>query len=1143
MNRKKFGCLLLMFALVFVTFSTTLDVARAEEAETVVEDDIWEQINALENAALEGRRGAPAEGDYTAERPTEEFYAGLADQVEQTILASDCYIEGSLIRNGDNLYWQSTDGRTYGYIPSLLAETYEEPAYAASSSGDPGPQVLKNGQTFIGSVESITFDSDDVILFAPFYHIPDLGDYLYDENHYYGYAQECLKIRAATGGDCYVFTQTYATVTLMSKALESGGVVVYDGHGTTNWSVNNGSDIVDRTIEADTSYIILMSEDGVDDWDYTYVGGVYHNYPHAAAYTNSNGLHLVAVDGTVLAKTIPTDSMDKRHTFFWNVACYGAGTDGILGPLMEKGIDVYYSYRQDVGTNYDYDCKYYFWYAMENGATVADAADYMWVHGAWSEPCDWNRYNRYPHDPVDSYPCFVSANSFDYYRKVDAYFPPYSEWKLADLKKPGGDPGINPGGGGGGSYDPYADLPAYLRLDPMGLDSFPQASGYPRSYYRMFWDTHGYGDKYNHIHTYWSSGAGLSKKFLRFDWDVGNFGVPQKAYAVFACYNGYGDGVLSHYKKIHDEDDGYGSNYVLKDNYGELDEIHKACIRVEVDITTDEETGRLIADLPRDKSPDYRRHAEYYVNPILVTPDRCDIIFDHWEFIGNNGDPETANVTAKAVYYNRFDIRGWYNPVASVTAAITEEDGKLIATAIGRDQVTRTTVIPWVDGSKPNNLDFGGDAGCDCHYWIYDGVDHWETDYYNPVTGQGAWAYVKYHCVHGCQYNKAHPLTFKVPAKITSGNADDWNKVVTETQFEFTAFVGQNYYGPGVEMRGGADGWTRYEQTTVTKDVDPDLCEWEFVGFEWIREYLSLGNVNKNPAAVAKYEYKHVSGAVVETREVEATVSRADESRKHVYVASVSAEEALDNQPRTSDPEAMSSTHHWVFDYFGANGNSGLPSDIYARFHCDHCGNPFAMWTKYFSSSSGYKVVCGNDAPLVYEYLSAEDSIDRAAHQDIKVYGHSAEEWTFSGFKWKAKNGVRAFATYLHDMSGEPDVDTALGYLAAMPDSEKYELIQNDEGFFLKYMVEVTPQPVNTGRPGMTAFLPKYRAAITAEDAPDGLPNEETKLVIPGIDPDDQPTPVDPGEHIENPQEKHRGDDMIIIDNFIFKPFPVITNP
>ena len=88
-----------------------------EEAEEIINADIWDVIDALEDKKVVATRDDPI---------TVEDYAELSWEVEALVRASDTYVEGSLVRNGeDNTFftWETTEGIVCGYAPEVRYRT------------------------------------------------------------------------------------------------------------------------------------------------------------------------------------------------------------------------------------------------------------------------------------------------------------------------------------------------------------------------------------------------------------------------------------------------------------------------------------------------------------------------------------------------------------------------------------------------------------------------------------------------------------------------------------------------------------------------------------------------------------------------------------------------------------------------------------------------------------------------------------------------------------------------------------------------------------------------------------------------------------------------------------------------------------
>ena len=69
--------------------------------------DVWAEIERIEENAVKRRGAADTESRAQA-------YAGAVDQIAAAVAASSDYVPGSLIRNGDVLFWDTVDGQGCG---------------------------------------------------------------------------------------------------------------------------------------------------------------------------------------------------------------------------------------------------------------------------------------------------------------------------------------------------------------------------------------------------------------------------------------------------------------------------------------------------------------------------------------------------------------------------------------------------------------------------------------------------------------------------------------------------------------------------------------------------------------------------------------------------------------------------------------------------------------------------------------------------------------------------------------------------------------------------------------------------------------------------------------------------------------------
>jgi len=296
-------------------------------------DDIWDQIGALEeNLSNTGKRGAPST---EIQKLTAADFAALTDNVQETVLNWDGYVDGSLVRNGDVLFWEGEDGIPYGYFPDAREKLYNVQLTASTGNDHNRPRVLcydGQNETEIpaNQISSIEFNENDVAVFGPLYHI-DEGfadedeDGLYDffgikyGDSYYVQGQKIAnKINAINTvmhgasycnftknmAHCYVFTQSAASVDMIAQALLKCRVVFIDTHGITDY-FNKGADgVYDRTSKANTSYIMLTSGNSI--LDYGWHTGAHDGmngdkqYRHAYAGKIPDGTDVWCVDGTTI---------------------------------------------------------------------------------------------------------------------------------------------------------------------------------------------------------------------------------------------------------------------------------------------------------------------------------------------------------------------------------------------------------------------------------------------------------------------------------------------------------------------------------------------------------------------------------------------------------------------------------------------------------------------------------------------------------------------------------------------------------------------------------------------------------------------------------------------------------------------------
>ena len=372
---------------------TIPETAEDSTETTTFTGSVWAYINALESASLHPKRsGAPTANDFAA----------FSDEIADAVVCWDGYVDGSLIRNGECVYWRGTDGVTYGYSPDLRAKVYG----LERSSGS--KRTVLTGDK--GGVPG----SQHVTTFQPFYGI--------DSNFTNQYADEAVHLAGATGGAYSVYRGYDASIDAIADAIESSAVVLLDSHGLTDTM---------NLAKANTSYIALTSGDGLTSKDYAIDVGSHGAYAHAfSAYESTFGIRIYCVDGTAIANHM---KQIAPNNMVWVATCLGMATDGFCRPLRNKGVEVVYGYSQSVTFGADFEWEYYFWKRMCDGATVAQAAAYMKEEFGAYDVID----AMYNHSGRPAYPIFVSdEDPYPGQGRVDQVQNVKSTWIVRGLQMP-----------------------------------------------------------------------------------------------------------------------------------------------------------------------------------------------------------------------------------------------------------------------------------------------------------------------------------------------------------------------------------------------------------------------------------------------------------------------------------------------------------------------------------------------------------------------------------------------------------------------------------------------------------------------------------------------------------------------------------
>lgn len=315
---------------------------------------------------------------------------------------------GTVSANGSCVTWQTDAGITCSYNPQLerISERAQEPAQTETLESIPALRGVQHGR--------------DVYLFQPYYGL--------DSSFTRQYYEEGQRIAAKSEGTFYYYKTEAATVDAIADAVESGGVILFDSHGTTDYTGDNE----DYTSKATTSYLCLQSGEGLTTEDYADGHAVYGG-------SGINGMRYYEVDGTVIA-----NHMEKPANggLVWMAICLGMATDGLEGPLMDAGVGVVYGYSQSVTFIGDYCFEEEFFNKLLQGGTVAESIRTMKArYGNWDcSPAilgsDSSQTAASLEEAVRkhaAFPIVVSAeDAYPGHGKVDAVQEVSSVWSLLE---------------------------------------------------------------------------------------------------------------------------------------------------------------------------------------------------------------------------------------------------------------------------------------------------------------------------------------------------------------------------------------------------------------------------------------------------------------------------------------------------------------------------------------------------------------------------------------------------------------------------------------------------------------------------------------------------------------------------------------
>ena len=407
----------LLPAAVFAETPKETDAAQpirvfTEADNAILDNDVFAKINTVkaEAAAACGGVGHMTEADYIAAVP----------QVIEAIKSSETYVPGTLLQNGNFLVWETTVGMPCCYDPRMEAElrnTDNEPTPADIARAEARAQaILESAQPVRGGGPTAT----NIGLIQPYWESSsNYADSSFN-NYSPQYKAMWQSLYETTGGQAIRYTMSNATVDNIASAMEQCGLVIFDSHGTTDYS--NGNDYTSR---ANSSYLCLTTNTGVTSEDTAAQQGPYGTY-----YNCMKGSGYAYVNGTCIANHM---SQNAPHSLLYMGICLGMATDGMEAPLRDKGVEVVHGYSQTVTFVGEAIYMNSILGYVKDGQSYGEA-----ITQTKNETCWWDphpSYTNYTEEQAANnriaFPIVVSTeDQYPGHGNVDAIQNVYSTWSL-----------------------------------------------------------------------------------------------------------------------------------------------------------------------------------------------------------------------------------------------------------------------------------------------------------------------------------------------------------------------------------------------------------------------------------------------------------------------------------------------------------------------------------------------------------------------------------------------------------------------------------------------------------------------------------------------------------------------------------------
>ena len=415
---KRLFALMLVLALVLSLMPTTFALSKAsadrpllDNANEILDADVFAKIADVEATAAKPMGGIS--------RMTEADYVSLVPSVVTAIENSETYVPGTLQKNGNFLVWQTTTGMPCCYDPRMEAELH-------NTVNDPTPEEVARAEAEAEAMLETCYslmggsaNSTKIGLIQPYWE----SSSSYSDSSFTSYSPYYKtmwqNLYAATGGSGMRYSMTNATVDNIANTIQQCGLVIFDSHGTTDYSGSNG----DYTSRANCSYLCLTTNSGVTSADTAAQTGTYGTYYHCM-----KGSGYAYVSGTCIANHM---TKNAPNSLVYMGICLGMATDGMFKGLRQKGVETVWGYSQSVSFKGERQYMEAILGYVKDGDNFKTA-----VSKAKSSLGKWDpAYSSYSQSQAVSnhvaFPiCVSSEDSYPGHGNVDAVQTVYSTWSL-----------------------------------------------------------------------------------------------------------------------------------------------------------------------------------------------------------------------------------------------------------------------------------------------------------------------------------------------------------------------------------------------------------------------------------------------------------------------------------------------------------------------------------------------------------------------------------------------------------------------------------------------------------------------------------------------------------------------------------------